>query len=118
MRKTALHQEALLLGPRFGVRRGRGIFTAQHLGCTSGLAKLEVLPEFRERITFDTMAMQLGKDAIVAVAGSATVHQRFGKSLLGEKAGLFEPVEQCLNVIALLRVRGKLTRKFQATMLT
>ena len=46
------------------------------------------------------------------------MYQGFGKTFFGKETGLLQPLEQGVDVVTLLRVRGKLTRKFQATVLT
>lgn len=118
MGKAALLQETHLFRPGFGIRWGGVILAAQHLRGTLALACRQVGLQFGNGFTFDAVTMKLGKDALIAVTRRATMHQRFGKTFLGEKTGLLQPLQEGFDVIALLRVRGKLTRKFQATMLT
>lgn len=118
MGKTTLLQEAHLLGPRLGVSRGGAELAAQHLGGTLAFACGQVGLEVGNGFTFDAMTVKFREDALVTVARRTAMYQRLGKAFFGKKTGLFEPLQQRLDVVTLLRVRGKLTRKFQATMLT
>jgi len=118
MGKTTLLQEAHLLGPGLGIGGRDAEFAAQHLGRTLPLAGSQISLQFADRIALDAMAMQLGEDALVAIARRAAMYQGFGKTFFGKETGLLQPLEQGVDVVTLLRVRGKLTRKFQATVLT
>lgn len=118
MGKTTLLEKAHLFGPGLGIGRWRAVLAAQHLRGTLALPGGQIGLQFGDGFTFDAMAVKFGDDALVAVARRAAMHERFGKTFLGKETGLLQPLQERVDVIALLRVRGKLTRKFLATMLT
>ncbi len=118
MGKTALLEEAHLFGAGLGILGRCGVLAAQHLRGTLALPGGQIGLQFGDGFTFNAMAVKFGDDALIAVARRAAMHERFGKTFLGKKTGLLQPLQELFDVIALLRVRGKLTRKFLATMLT
>jgi len=118
MGKPPLLEEAHLLGPGLRIGWWRAVLAPQHLRGAVALPGDQIGLQFGDGFTFDTMAVKFGDDALIAVARRAAMHERFGKTFLGKETGLLQPLQERVDVIALLRVRGKLTRKFLATMLT
>ncbi len=118
MGKTTLLEEAHLFGAGFGILGRCGVLAAQHLGGAFTLPGGQIGLQFGDGFTFNAVTMKLREDALIAVTRRAAMHERFGKTFLGKKTRLLQPLQECVDVIALLRVRGKLTRKFLATMLT
>gem|GEM_PF-3861856 len=118
MGKTALLQKTLAFGSRDRIDWCLIELAAQHVTCTRIFTVGQFLPDLSQGLAADAMAFQFGKNTVIAVTPGASMHQRFGKTFLGKKFGRLQPIEQSLDIVVFLRVSGKLTRKFQTTMLT
>ena len=116
--KATASKKAHLFGAGLGIGRWGAVLAAQYLSGALALTGGQIGLQFGDGFTFDAMAVKFGDDALIAVARGAAMHERFGKTFLRKKTGLLQPLQERIDVIALLRVRGKLTRKFLATMLT
>src|SRR5450830_155359 len=106
MRKATLLEKAHALCTCFRTFRRFRIFAAQHFARTLRLALCKFKLRVTQRFAADAMTFQFGQNAIIAIATGTPMHQRFGKTFLREEFGFLKPVEQGIDIVVILRVRG------------
>ena len=108
LRKTPLQQKAHLLGPAGGIQGHFAELAAPDFDCPGRFGVGQPAFEFLQGFSADTVLLQLGDDAAVAVARPAPVDQRLGKTLRRQPVVFLKEVEQRLKVVALFRISGQL----------
>lgn len=87
MRKPPPLEKMHASGAGLDVCRCFGIPAPQYFASPFDFALHEFALRLAQHRTIDAMLFQLEKNTVIAVTPDATLHQRFGKTLLGKKSG-------------------------------
>jgi hypothetical protein len=110
MRKATLLQEAHLFGGSGGILGRRAEFAAPYLPSPLILVCQQIFLQPRQRCLIQAVAVQFRQDARTTESRRPPVNQRLRKTLFGQKFLRLQPVEQGLDVVALLRMPCELAR--------